>query len=228
MRANGDDGPDEVKGDEEEVEETNLSLLSQTQNYLRSILDRQVPDTLLSEAWDRFYDLYDGLVRRYVASRQIPATEVEDCVQEVWMAVARGLSEFQHPRQRPGLRAWLFTLVRCKSADVLRRRSRSLHEKLSEDELAQLAQPADDEGHRGMWRRLLVEALLDDVRQRESEENRKILEWKLFEGRRTGEIAERLGLEKRAVRYRFQCMLKKLRYRISVYTGESETALPGG
>src|SRR5262245_18058471 len=94
------------------LDETKLSLLGKTQDYLKATMSAQIPDTILSAAWDEFYRIYNELIRRYVRARSVPDAEVEDCVQEVWVAVARHLIYFRRPKDRPGLRAWLFTLVR--------------------------------------------------------------------------------------------------------------------
>jgi RNA polymerase sigma factor (sigma-70 family) len=211
----------ELLDNDDDVEETNLTLLTKTQHYLRGVLALQVPDSILTSAWNRFYSIYDVLIRGYVATRRMPPAELEDCVQEVWLAVARGLTEFEHPRNRPGLRAWLYTLVRAKTAEVLRKRAR-FHSGMvpSTDVQLQLI-PADGEHtSRQMWTRLLVQALLDDVQASQPDEDHQILRLKLLEGRRTGEIAEQLGLAPRVVRYRFRRVLRRIRWRMSVFTGE--------
>ena len=38
------------------------------------------------------------------------------------MAIAQNLTLFKHPRNRPGLRAWQYSVVRNKTTDVMRRR----------------------------------------------------------------------------------------------------------
>lgn len=204
---------------DDRVEETNLPLLDKTQAYLRATLDREAPDSLLAAAWDEFYRVYNELIRRFVISRQIPYGEVEDCVQEVWLAIAKHLADFQHPRERPGLRSWLYTLVRSKTTDVVRNRARAAR---SLDALGpDRAEPADHEPHPDVWTRLLLETLLDDAIAHEPPETVRILTMRLYEGHRTAEIARLLGVSPDYVRYRFQRVLKRIRASLAFYQGES-------
>ncbi len=201
------------------VDETNLSLLDRTQAYLRLVLAAQVPDSLLVAAWAEFYRIYNELIRRYVLSRNIPSMEVDDCLQEVWVAVAKHLVHFEHPRERPGLRAWLYQLVRSKATDVIRQRAR--------DPLAQAqsgAAPdhiAADESSLSVWNKLLVDTLLDDIALTESKLTCKIFRMRLFEGRKTAEIAAELKISQEVVRYRYNSLVRKLRHRMAVYTGDT-------
>ena len=103
---------------------TYLPLLQNTQEYLQAMLRRQAPDSVLVEAWEEFYRVYDGLIRRFILARGMRDADVDDCLQEVWSAVAARLVEFHRPEDRPGLRAWLYALVRSKATDVIRRRAR--------------------------------------------------------------------------------------------------------
>jgi RNA polymerase sigma factor (sigma-70 family) len=199
------------------LDETNLSLLGKTQDYLKATMSAQNPDTILSAAWDEFYRIYNELIRRYVRARSIPDAEVEDCVQEVWVAVARHLIYFHRPKDRPGLRAWLFTLVRTKAADVLKRRGRGGQslQQMPEQECG-TGNPSTGD----VWTRLLLETVLDEVQKETDELNCRILRMRLLEGYRTAEIAAAVDLPPAAVRYRFQRLLKKLRLRIATYTGD--------
>jgi len=199
------------------LDETNLSLLGKTQDYLKAMLSAQNPDSILSAAWDEFYRIYNELIRRYVRARNVPDAEVEDCVQEVWVAVARHLIHFRRPKDRPGLRAWLYTLVRTKAADVLKRRGRGGQ---SLDQVPELERGGGSSGS-DVWTRLLLETVLDEVQNETDELNCRILRMRLLEGYRSAEIAAKLDLPPAAVRYRFQRLLKKIRLRIATYTGET-------
>ena len=68
--------------------ETSLPLLMGAQAYLKLLLNNKVPDSLLAAAWENFYRVYDDLIRRFVIAQGVPHSDVDDCVQEVWMAVA--------------------------------------------------------------------------------------------------------------------------------------------
>jgi RNA polymerase sigma factor (sigma-70 family) len=200
-------------------EETSLTLLGHTQDYLRQLVEAQNPNTLLCDSWSEFYRVYNDLIRRYVLSRRIPASDVEDCVQEVWVAVAKNLAEFEHPRNRPGLRAWLYTLVRSKTADVMRRRCK--HSAMSLDAIcADQGDPASPDTPGDVWHRVFLETVLAEVLAEESEENIRIMNMRLVHNFRSAEIAERLGLSKRVVRYRLNRMRQRVKVRIAFYSGE--------
>src|SRR6266567_2111286 len=49
--------------------ETNVILLGWTQQYLRSLVEQETPDSILAAAWDEFYRVYDGLMRRFAMAR---------------------------------------------------------------------------------------------------------------------------------------------------------------
>jgi RNA polymerase sigma factor (sigma-70 family) len=201
-------------------DETCLTLLDRTQAYLRAILQAQAPNTLLCESWGEFYRAYNDLIRRYVLSRQIPLSDADDCVQEVWTAIAKNLAEFEHPRERPGLRAWLYTLVRSKTADVMRRRSK--HAVASLDAIcACQGEPAADDDAGCVWSRLFLETVLAEVLAEESEENNRIMTMRLIDEYGSAEIAERVGLTTRVVRYRLNQIRQRVRTRLAFYSGET-------
>lgn len=108
------------------VTTTNVVLLYQTKQYLAAQLQRQAPNTVLAQAWDEFYRVYSNLIRRFVLAQGLRGTDADDCVQEVWSTVAWNLAGFERPQQRPGLRSWLYTVVRSKSTDYRRRQFRPL------------------------------------------------------------------------------------------------------
>ena len=101
---------------ENDNRDTYLPLLQDAQAYLKMLLEDRVPDSLLAVAWENFYSVYDDLIRRFVVAQGVPHSDVDDCVQEVWSEVATRLFEFDRPADRPGLRAWLYALVRISSS----------------------------------------------------------------------------------------------------------------
>ncbi len=115
---------------------TDLQLLLDAQAYLKMLLEDKVPNSLLAVAWENFYRVYDNLIRRFVVARGIPHSDVDDCVQEVWGEIAVRLFEFDRPADRPGLRAWLYALVRSKATNVFRSKARRPAVSLDQRKLA--------------------------------------------------------------------------------------------
>jgi RNA polymerase sigma-70 factor, ECF subfamily len=209
-----------AEGEVSPGDETSLVLLDQAQAYLRSILQEQVPNSQLCESWSEFYRIYNELIRRYVLARQVPVSDIDDCIQEVWTAVARHLTDFEHPRDRPGLRAWLYQVVRSKTADVMRKRHKCVAtslETLIDDE----RDPTSSDGGVCAWRQLFLETVLAEVLTKESVENRQIMTLRLVENCSAQEIAERVGLSVRIIRYRLNSVRQRLRERFAFYSGES-------
>jgi RNA polymerase sigma factor (sigma-70 family) len=204
--------------------ETNLVLLGWTQDYLRTLLDQGAPDSVLAVAWDEFYRIYDDLMRRFAVARGLRGADVDDCLQAVWMDVASRLTDFERPAERPGLRSWLYTLVRCKVCDILSRNARRAAESLDE---------ARDGGHepadRGTdsravidaeWHKALLGTLLEELRNDVSPLNWRLMQMRFVEGCDAAEIGAEVGLSPAEVRYRQSRLVKKLRTRAAALTGE--------
>ena len=70
------------------------------------------------------------------------------------------------------------------------------------------------------WEQELLQTVLADVRATLSEENARLLEPRLQEGREVAEVAALLGLTSEQVWSRQHWLLQKPRARMQVYTGE--------
>lgn len=211
--------------DESRGTKTNVVLLGWTQEYLRTLLAEESPDSVLAAAWDEFYRVYDSLMRRFAMARGLSGADLDDCVQAVWMQIASQLNEFKHPESHAGLRSWLYTLVRSRAGDLLRRKSRRPAESLERAREAgyEPADPAAEPGRQleTSWEHALLETLLDDLREEVSEINWRLLKLRCVEGREVADVARELGLSSEQVWYRQRRLLKKLRARMAVFTGQA-------
>ena len=206
------------------VSGTHLTLLLDAQEYLRKLLDEKAPDSLLAASWETFYGVYDDLIRRFVVSQGVPKSDVDDCVQEVWTEIASRLDSFDRPPHRPGLRAWLYALVRNKAADVFRRRSRRKTDSLDGDSVLR-AEPADTQADPATqyelnWEQAVVDSQISQLSDELSETNSRILQMRLAEHRSVDEVATELDLKPEQVHARQHRIMKKLKARVAVYTGE--------
>ena len=205
--------------------ETNIILLGWVQDYLRSQLQQGNPDALLTAAWDEFYHVYDSLMRRFAISRGLSGSDVDDCLQAVWLEVASKFHEFQHPVEHSGLRSWLYTLVRSKAGDLLRRKSRRAAESL--DAARETGrEPIDREADppqvmEQQWERALLETLLEELRQEITDTNWRLLQMRCLEGRDVPDVAVELGLTSEQVWYRQRRLMRKLQARVAVFTGQT-------
>lgn len=213
--------------------QTNVELLGLTQEYLRCELQRLAPDSLLVTAWDEFYWIYSGLLRRFAVAQGLRGTDVDDCLQEVWFEVAQSLNEFEHPQERSGLRAWLYAVVRSKATDIFRRNARRREESLDaaratgiepQSPPSELAAQAQYE-----WERTLLETTVESLRGELSPTNAELLQLRLVEQREAAEVAVALQISVEQVWYRQYRLLKKVRARMAVFSGQAfgRTDAPG-
>lgn len=211
--------------------EIDVALLVNTQAFLAFQLERLAPDAVLTLAWKRFYATLSNTIRGLVRRWQAPLAESEDVVQEVWSEVVTRLPEFHWNANRPGLRRWLYKLVKSKTMDTFRRRQRRPVQSLPATESAQPVDlcngGVDGELERG-WRRELVQAALEDLRPRTNPCSFAVIHLQLVEGRKPAEVAAQLGLTLEQVRYRRKRMLRKLRGLVRLYTGQHLPHNPSG
>lgn len=203
---------------------TNVALLQQTQQYLRRQLEQNASDSLLSAAWDEFYRMYSAVIRRFVVAQGVRGADVDDCVQEVWNAVALKLGDFQHPGDRPGLRSWLYSVVRSKATDMMRRQLRHPAGRL-EACLEKGFEPISHEPDPGEimqrnWDASMLRTAIDELPKYVSKRTFQAFYLRAVEERSEAETAEILGLTVEQVRYRKHRAQKKLKSLVAVYTGQ--------
>ena len=93
------------------------------------------------EAFTTLYNQYLSKVYSRVKSR-IPIQDVEDVVQDIFVAVIRSLDSFE---QRAAFDTWLYTIVNRQIADFYRKRSRTVagqHPTVSLDDIERVADSA--------------------------------------------------------------------------------------
>jgi RNA polymerase sigma factor (sigma-70 family) len=204
------------------VRETCLPLLRGAQSYLKALVDDIAPDTFVAEAWDDFYRVYDDLIRRFVAAQGVPRSDLDDCVQEVWGEVAARLAQFNRPEDRPGLRAWLFALVRSKATNVFRKRGRhpqeSLDERISAGDEPGDAQEDPAALFEQRWEQAVLDSMVAQLHGELSPTNSRILRMRVIEGSCVEEVAGELHLAPEQIYARQHRILKKLRARVASYT----------
>lgn len=203
--------------------QTNLELLKNAKAYLKSLLVSGAPNSILDVAWEGFYEMYDDLIRRFVVAQGVPRSDVDDCVQEVWSEVATRLMEFDRPADRPGLRAWLYALVRSKATNAFRRSARrpteSLDEQMAVGNEPLDRQPEPEDAHEQQWKQAVLESIISQLRRELTPINARLLKMRLIEHRSVEDVAAELQLEPQVVHARQHRMMKKIRARVVLYTG---------
>jgi len=166
----------------------------------------------LRALYDRYGSVLFGLAYRTLGDRHL----AEDCVQEVFVTAWRSAGRYD-PR-RATVTTWLFTILRNKTVDALRRRSRRPADPLPEhwaaDEAPDAAAvvAAADQGER-------VASALAELPPNQLE----AVSLAYFEGLTQAEIADRLGVPLGTVKGRLRLALDRLRTLAPAYAFETET-----
>jgi len=68
-------------------------------------------------AWEDLCELYRPLIVGWLHRQSVPDGEIDDLVQEIFLAVVRSLPSFSHSGRRGAFRAWLRTIAANYSCD---------------------------------------------------------------------------------------------------------------
>jgi RNA polymerase sigma-70 factor (ECF subfamily) len=157
------------------------------------------------EAFARLYDLYGAaaysLAARIVRDRELAA----DVVQNVFLAVWTGATQFDPARGQPS--TWIMTMTHHKAVDMVRREQRRRTEPLDVvgDQTATEA-PVDEQAWRGVARGHVREAL-----KRLPDPHREVIELAYFAGYSQSELADRLAVPIGTVKSRTFAAMRALR-----------------
>jgi len=161
------------------------------------------------EAFARLYDMYGAaaysLALRIVRDRELAA----DVVQNVFLAVWTGATQFDPGRGQPS--TWIMTMTHHKAVDVVRREQRRRTEPLevAGDEAAEGA-PVEEQAWRGVARDQVRAAL-----RRLPDPHREVLELAYFAGYTQTELADRLAVPIGTVKSRTFAAMKGLREQLA-------------
>jgi RNA polymerase sigma-70 factor, ECF subfamily len=150
-------------------------------------------------AFERLYKLYSPLVHGVILAR-VPPSEVDDLVQDVFLAAIRKLHTL---RDTGAFGPWVAMIARNRAMDF--HRTRQVTEDLSEDIPQSNSSEEDAEAARALG---VIRAL--------PEAYRETLILRLVEGLTGPEIAERTGLTPASVRVNLHRGMKLLRERLGI------------
>lgn len=106
----------------EPVKSTDPIMILNVQGFLQDRLSRLSSSAEMTDEWNRFYDAYDRIIRRFAMACGMQDCDIDECSQEVWVAVVNGLNSFELDSSRARFRSWLYGIVRNKAADQVRSR----------------------------------------------------------------------------------------------------------
>jgi RNA polymerase sigma-70 factor (ECF subfamily) len=78
------------------------------------------------DAWVEFVELYEPVIHRLLQRRGLQDADAREVMQDVFMAVGRGVDRWDPARERGTFRSWLRAVTRNLTINWLRRRDRSI------------------------------------------------------------------------------------------------------
>jgi RNA polymerase sigma-70 factor (ECF subfamily) len=168
-------------------------------------------------AWQRLLQLYGPFVYALGRRQGLQPEDAADVVQEVFLAVARGLADFRREHPGDSFRGWLRVITGHKLADFWRRRSRRPQAEGGSEaqrRLEQLPQPdsaPSTNGADGHNTRLLLQRALELIRPGFSARTWQAFCGVALDGRPAADVAAELGLSVNAVYIARSRVLGRLR-----------------
>lgn len=198
-------------------------LLRNVRAFLQHRLLHLAPDAVLTHAWAEFYRMYTRMLRRVGDAFGFGRHDVDDLLQEVWTRVIVSLSEFDRDDLPFNLRAWLYTLIRNKARDFLRRKARRPAALEDGTNAKDIPDPSPSPAAQWVreWDRQLIHLALAEVRKKVSPMNHRLVCMRWLEERPLAEVAKTLNLSRRQVVDRQKRTFRKLRAILAVYRGEA-------
>ena len=177
-----------------------------------SLLDRLRYQPHDQPSWRHLTMLYTPLIRRWLLQHDTPEADADDLAQEVLLALARDLGDFDHNGRTGAFRLW----VRSITVNRLRaywRSCRSDPHNGLDDRLAQLEDPDSELGR--LWDRehdeFIVRRLMELIEPEFAPSTWKSFRLLVLEERSAADVAESLGLSVNAVLIAKSRVLRRLR-----------------
>ena len=161
----------------------------------RSSLLLSVRDPQNSEAWREFFSIYGPAVRAYAARRGVRESDLDDLVQETFLAVSTLIRRFEYDRTRGRFRSWLRSIAdrriaKCRSAASTEAKGNTLPDEVEDP-------GADLEGYWDrQWRELVLERAIGKAREHVEPRTFEAFRRYVLEAEPAGEVAGHLGVSR--------------------------------
>ena len=183
-----------------------------------SLLDR-LAGAPTDDDWRRLDALYRPLLRAWVARAGVPASDVDDLVQDVLLVVVRKISGFER-RGKGAFRTWLRTILANKMGDYFRRQEHLPTATGDSDFLRRLDElESPDSALSRLWDREHDEHVAKELIKR-VQDNFTPVTWEAFrrhvtKGEPAVEVAKALDLSLNSVLLAKSRVLKRLRQELA-------------
>ncbi|XZE54544.1 RNA polymerase sigma factor [Planctomycetaceae bacterium SH139] len=168
--------------------------------------------------WARLVTTFGPIVYRWCRASGVKECDAPDVVQEVFAAVARGITSFQREKTQGSFRSWLATITRNKVRDHYRDLAKRQQAEGGTEALVQLQQFAEDLDSTICPKGVETPLIREVLRQVEAEFEPST--WHAFwlttiETRKASEVAGELGITAASVYQAKSRVLRRLRGRLS-------------
>jgi RNA polymerase sigma-70 factor (ECF subfamily) len=175
-----------------------------------SLLER-VRDPADAAAWSEFVGVYQPLLVAYLRKRGVPPDIADDIVQDVFSRLVPAMARFDLSPERGRFRTWLWQVTHNALVDWARHRD---VQERAEREWAVTRDPtavAPDSEWEELYRRRILEAVMERVRQSTQATSWSCFEGRVLHGRPGVEVAAELGVSVNAVYINASRVLARVR-----------------
>lgn len=170
--------------------------MSETTSF--SLLER-VSKSHNGEAWERLVAIYSPLMRRWLRSYEVQATDADDLIQEVLAVVLTELPKFQHNERVGAFRNWLRHILVNRLRDYWRSCKREPIGAGTSSFLQRLNDLEDDRSEASrVWNaehdQHVMSQLIETVRPRLLEKTWEAFRLQVLEGKRADVVAMELDI----------------------------------
>jgi RNA polymerase sigma-70 factor (ECF subfamily) len=174
-------------------------------------------------AWKRLDKTYRRLVCWWCGKSGIPAQDIDDVVQEVFAAVAKALTDFEHQ----SFRGFLWTVTRNKINDHWRRTNQQPTAK-GGSSIQQILASVEAESSRSVGSvdqatKILFDAIVELVKGEFSEQQWRAFWQSAVDGKPAAQVAEELGITRNQVYLAKSRILHRIRQEFGDEAGNGFT-----
>jgi len=189
-----------------------LAAVSRVQPDPSPALDLPGLPAVAAPSFRELYDLHFAFTWRSLRHLGVPEAQLDDAVQELWIAAHRRLRQFEG---RADIKTWLFGIAVNIQRNLYRsERRRDAHVPLPSALTSPLADPMLAHEGRQAW--LSVVAFMDSL----DDLRRAIFVASLLEGMSPAETAEATGLDVRTIYHRVRSLRQSFRLWADAHRGE--------
>ena len=179
------------------------AIVGATSMYLEQKLSKVSAAHELMADWDRFYRSYSRIIQRFAMACGMQDCDVDECSQEVWLAVVNGLKTFEHDPARARFRSWLYRIVSNNAADQVRDRVK--HSALSLNDSSRSFElhdpgPAPMQNLDAAWRSELLREAISVLKEKTTPRDFTIFSERTIRKTPATRVAEKFDMNDGAVR----------------------------